>query len=181
MSEISRQFSENEKNHADLQRFANICGYSYCLKFPKPNNLFIIQFIFSTPSLGRSAAGGTLTPVSWQHMRCSVSGRRERRKVAKPYWGSRRRAAARRFLGRRAMGIVRRSLRTTTLHEGSFFQVRNPSSNFYARRVFCDKEFSSCFRGWIVECCSWTKNMTEKIQFYFHFQYFTVARMGLNW
>merc|ERR1740123_1160399 len=36
--------------------------------------------------LARSAAGGApLDPISWQYMNCSQSGKKERRKVAKPY------------------------------------------------------------------------------------------------
>uniref|UniRef100_A0A7S4PXK6 S1 motif domain-containing protein n=1 Tax=Alexandrium monilatum TaxID=311494 RepID=A0A7S4PXK6_9DINO len=33
----------------------------------------------------RSAAGAALAPISWQYMKCPLTGRKEKRKVAKPY------------------------------------------------------------------------------------------------
>merc|ERR1719282_479090 len=35
--------------------------------------------------LARGAAGAPLAPISWQYMKCPVSGVKEKRKVAKPY------------------------------------------------------------------------------------------------
>ena len=76
-------FSENKTQYRDLQNFV-AKFYEISLKFPKPNKVFIIQFIFSIHSLGSAASSfgsfpddlgalvvidwdDTLFPTSWQN------------------------------------------------------------------------------------------------------------------